>query len=256
LKIPNGAFGGDSKMDAAAVSAALVSIGGSFYAQFVSYIDPECVMGFQFSLLAIASAHPNSGKSSGKSGRLHRGLTFRPLAINWGPLRAIAPIMSRKEILQRDLVRVQSSMERLMTAYQEDLLSLDCLRRRMPDVRKREQAIRTELNAIENELADPATYLRLAQTVTGFLARLRETAKTLDVSERQRIVRLLVKEIIVADDAIIIRHSIPAPSISPTGGQPISTHKGITEVTFCVRELRHLLAGYTWFLSTRVPSAS
>ena len=39
-------------------------------------------------------------------------------------------------------------MERLMTAYQEDLISLDDLRRRMPDVRKREQAIRTELDAI------------------------------------------------------------------------------------------------------------
>jgi site-specific DNA recombinase len=130
----------------------------------------------------------------------------------------------RQEILQRDLVRVQSSMERLMTAYQEDLLSLDGLRRRIPDVRKREQAIRTEPNAIENELADPETYLRLAQTVTGFLARLRVTAKTLDVSERQRIVRLLVKEIIVADDAIIIRHSIPGPSsTSPAGGQRAST---------------------------------
>jgi hypothetical protein len=30
-----------------------------------------------------------------------------------------------------------------MAAYQEDLISLDDLRRRMPDVRKREQAIRT-----------------------------------------------------------------------------------------------------------------
>jgi site-specific DNA recombinase len=139
--------------------------------------------------------------------------------------RNVGPGRCRKEILQRDLVRVQSSMERLMTAYQEDLLSLDGLRRRMPDVRKREQAIRNELNAIESELADPAAYLRLAETVTGFLARLRETAKTLDVSERQRIVRLLVKEIVVAEDAIIIRHSIPATSSSPAGGQPTSTRR-------------------------------
>jgi site-specific DNA recombinase len=89
-----------------------------------------------------------------------------------------------------------------------------------------EQAIRTELNAIEGQLADRAAYLHLAETVTGFLARLRETAKTLDVSERQRIVRLLVKEIVVAGDAIIIRHSIPATSSSPAGGQPTSTRPG------------------------------
>src|SRR4051794_23567147 len=40
-----------SKMAAAAVSAFFTAVGGSFYAQFVSYIDPESVMSFQFSLL-------------------------------------------------------------------------------------------------------------------------------------------------------------------------------------------------------------
>ncbi|WP_315729749.1 MULTISPECIES: branched-chain amino acid ABC transporter permease [unclassified Bradyrhizobium] len=46
----------DSKVGAAAVSAFLVAIGGSFYALFVSYIDPESVMGFQFSLLMALPA--------------------------------------------------------------------------------------------------------------------------------------------------------------------------------------------------------
>ena len=45
---------------------------------------------------------------------------------------------------------------------------------------------------MQSQLADRAGYLRLAETITSFLARLRATAKTLDVSERQRIVRLLV----------------------------------------------------------------
>lgn len=40
-----------SKMAAAAISAALTAIGGGFYAAFVSYIDPESVMSFRFSLL-------------------------------------------------------------------------------------------------------------------------------------------------------------------------------------------------------------
>jgi len=46
----------NSKMGAAAVSAFLTAVGGSFYAQFVSYIDPESVMGFQFSLLMALPA--------------------------------------------------------------------------------------------------------------------------------------------------------------------------------------------------------
>lgn len=45
-----------SKMAAAALSAFLTAIGGGFYAQFVSYIDPESVMSFQFSLLMALPA--------------------------------------------------------------------------------------------------------------------------------------------------------------------------------------------------------
>jgi site-specific DNA recombinase len=46
-----------------------------------------------------------------------------------------SPTKRRQESLQRDLTRVRKSMERLMTAYQEDLLSLDELRSRMPNLR-------------------------------------------------------------------------------------------------------------------------
>jgi branched-chain amino acid transport system permease protein len=46
----------NSKMGAAAVSAFLVAIGGGFYAQFVAYISPESVMGFQISLLMALPA--------------------------------------------------------------------------------------------------------------------------------------------------------------------------------------------------------
>ena len=45
-----------SKMAAAALSAFFTAIGGAFYAAFVSYIDPDSVMGFQFSLLIALPA--------------------------------------------------------------------------------------------------------------------------------------------------------------------------------------------------------
>jgi site-specific DNA recombinase len=65
-----------------------------------------------------------------------------------------------------------------------------------------------------------SAYLRLAETLTTFLTRLRSAANGLDISERQRVVRLLVKEVLVGDDKIIIRHSIPLPS----GGDGPSSH--------------------------------
>jgi len=45
------------------------------------------------------------------------------------------------------MMRVGKSIERLVTAYQEDLLSLDELRSRMPELRSREQSMRAELTA-------------------------------------------------------------------------------------------------------------
>jgi len=136
------------------------------------------------------------------------------------------PTKQREEVLRRELARVQKSMDRLMSAYQEDLLSLDDLRRRMPLLRKREQATQAELSSLLTGLADRAGYLRLAETLTSFLERLREAAKTLDVLERHRIVRLLVKEVLVADDAIVIRHSIPVTNGVPGAGGTASAPSG------------------------------
>ena len=111
-------------------------------------------------------------------------------------------------------------MERLLTAYQEDLLSLDELRRRMPELRAREQSMHAERQAILDQAADHISFLRLAETLTAFLQRLRQSAETLEIAERQKVVRLLVKEVLVDNDTITIRHSIPARPTPPDGSAP------------------------------------
>src|SRR5215472_7504812 len=88
----------------------------------------------------------------------------------------------------------------------------------MPMLRQREQALRAELQAIADQANDRAAFLRLAETLTAFLSRLRSAAESLSVIERQKIVRLLVKEILVGVDTITIRHSIPIPSAPPQDG--------------------------------------
>ena len=91
----------------------------------------------------------------------------------------------------------------------------------MPLLRQRAQALRHEVNALVEQTRDRAAHLGLAETLSAFLTRLRSAAETLDVVERQRIVRLLVKEVLVSDDTIVIRHCIPVPSgPSPTASGP------------------------------------
>ena len=54
----------------------------------------------------------------------------------------------------------------------------------MPGLRQRQQALRAELQAIADQTNDRAAFLRLAETLTAFLARLRSASETLSVTER------------------------------------------------------------------------
>jgi site-specific DNA recombinase len=126
--------------------------------------------------------------------------------------RASDPTRKREQSLQRELTHVGKGVERLLNAYQEGLLSIEQLRERMPVLRQRQQALSAELQAMADQTNDRAAFLRLAETLSAFLARLRSAAETLSVIERQKIVRLLVKDVLVGEDAITIRHSIPIPS--------------------------------------------
>ena len=126
--------------------------------------------------------------------------------------RASDPTRKREQNLQRELTHVGKGVERLLNAYQEGLLTIEQLRERMPVLRQRQQALSADLQAIADQTNDRAAFLRLAETLSAFLARLRCAADTLSVIERQKIVRLLVKDVLVGEDTITIRHSIPIPS--------------------------------------------
>ena len=134
------------------------------------------------------------------------------------------PLRQREENLRREQSRLAKSMDRLLTAYQEGLIALDQLRSRMPELRQQEQAVQSELQSLETMAADQTRYLRLVETLGDFRARLHEKADTLNVKDRQTILRLLVREILVDRDTLTIRHSIPLPGSGPrpTGGCPPS----------------------------------
>ena len=109
-------------------------------------------------------------------------------------------------------------MGKLLDAYQEDLIQLEQLRQRMPELRKREQALRSELESLEATAADQEIFLRLAAGLESFLTRLRQSADTMSVMERQKVLRLVVKEIHVGRSTIQIKHSIPTNSSDRIGG--------------------------------------
>ena len=129
-------------------------------------------------------------------------------------LRTEHPAARRRETLERDLHRAEGAIARLIEAYQEQLISLEELRARTPTLRKRQTALRAQLDTLETELHDAETYLQLADTLEGFLGCLADGLDQLNIEEQQRILRLVVREVLIGgdDDKITIRHSIPTPT--------------------------------------------
>ena len=155
------------------------------------------------------------------------------------------PRRTRQEELRRERARLENSTGRLVTAYQEGLLTLAELRQRIPQLRKQQQAVESALHSLEMAAADQSQYLRLAETLDEFRTKLRARADTLDVEERQKILRLLVKEVLVSGDQITIRHSIPTPqSGSGSGGSPPpnSDPGGSANPGYLLRSRSHLAA--------------
>ena len=123
--------------------------------------------------------------------------------------RETDPQRRRQAGLRGERERLERAGTRLVTAYQEELITLDELRSRMPAIHSRKRVLEAELEAIESAAEERERFLRIAETLESFQDRLRASAETLEVIERQKVLRSLVKEVLVGDGEITIRHSIP-----------------------------------------------
>ena len=129
-----------------------------------------------------------------------------------------SPTKRRKEAIEKEIIRVDKSIEKLLDAYQEGLIRLEELRKRMPGLRRRQGTLNSELNSLEAATANQKGFLRLAENLEDFLTRMRETADSMNLTDRQKILRLLVKEILVDLETIKIKHSIPVTGPSSGSG--------------------------------------
>jgi site-specific DNA recombinase len=133
-------------------------------------------------------------------------------------LHAANPARATKARLQREQTRTTTAISRLVEAYQEQLLSLEELRARTPALRAKEQTLRAQLDALDAQLVDQAAYLKLAETLESFLGRLRDKADTASVTERQRVLRLIIREVLIGPERVVVRHRIPVTSPNPAPG--------------------------------------
>jgi len=133
------------------------------------------------------------------------------------------PTKIHRETLIKESVRVQKGIDRLLDAYQEGLLPLSELRTRIPKLRKRETVLRSELQTLEADILDQERYLQFVDSIEIFLSRMRASAECLNVLDRQKVLRIIVKEILVGPETLTIKHSIPttrSSSETPVSSTP------------------------------------
>ena len=119
--------------------------------------------------------------------------------------------------MEKELGRTISAMKRLLVAYEEGLVSLDELRGRMPELRKKEKVLNDKIESIDTHLANEEAYLKLAENLESFAARLHDAGLKSSVRERQHVLRLVVREVLVDTDSVVIQHTIPGLD---SGGKP------------------------------------
>ena len=123
--------------------------------------------------------------------------------------RSSDPVVKQRTAFGLALTKTRASITRMIEAYQEQLLTLDELRTRIPDLRARETNLRNQIQALDTQIADRNAYLKLAENLEDFLTRLRTSAQDASIEERRRVLRLLVKNVLIGPEKITIQHRIP-----------------------------------------------
>ena len=139
--------------------------------------------------------------------------------------RTSDPVTRKRGQLEQALAKTTASIAAMITAFSEQLLTIDELRARMPDLRARETGLKDQIAALDAQAADRDAYLKLAGDLEGFLARLRQSSATATATteDRQRVLRALVQDILIGPEKITIRHRIPVREPASGGGHHDTT---------------------------------
>ena len=132
--------------------------------------------------------------------------------------RTSNPVTRQRTQIELALAKAGTSITAMVEAFSEQLITIDELRAKMPQLRAREASLRGQPGALDAQAADRDAYLKLADDLEGFLAQLRGSAATASTEQRRRVLRLLVKDVLIGQEKITIRHRIPVRERTASGG--------------------------------------
>jgi len=137
--------------------------------------------------------------------------------------KRLNPHINQKTSLLKQKSKLTQAMDKLLDAYQEGLIPLDQLRKRMPELQKRVNTTDKELENLDTYELSLDNRLNLLD-VRSFTDQLHKNIDQLNIIDKRKVLKLLVKEILVGEDNIIIKHSIPLKEQENVGQEKKSYH--------------------------------
>jgi site-specific DNA recombinase len=126
------------------------------------------------------------------------------------------PMLNQKVLLEKQKPKLMKAMDKLLDAYQEGLIPIEQLRKRMPNLQKRINQTVKQIQNIQTHEITLGKQLELLD-ITAFAKEMENNLDELDIQAKRKIMKLLIKEIIVDSETIHIRHSIPFKEVKNGG---------------------------------------
>ena len=112
--------------------------------------------------------------------------------------------------LLRDLKRIVIQRDKLLDAYQQtDCLTIDEFQRRMKNLNKQKINFEKAIESHKTSEIIQQSHNEILITLEQCVKKINRSSESLEVNEKQKILRLLIDVIVVDNKEILIKHSIP-----------------------------------------------
>ena len=113
--------------------------------------------------------------------------------------------------LEKELKQLVTAKDKLLDAYQEgNCLTINELRPRMEKIRKRIDDVEKELVVLNIQRVNCERNIDFKATLEHLEKRVARSSEELSIAEKQKVIRLLIEEIIIGKECIRIKHCIPS----------------------------------------------
>lgn len=135
------------------------------------------------------------------------------------------PFQLKQKQLEKKLNDLENEINRLLDAFQAGYIQLE-------ELGKRSSSVKREMNNVKREIeqTNPGLsreqLLELTEAIGHFSKHLETKGMHLDINEKKRMLRMMIREIQVSREGIEINHIIPSDIFSPTQIAHLCTGRG------------------------------